>query len=217
MPGPNGEQCSLCYYYEQTATPNGYCHFENPDLYPAGSRTIKGYWPSTYDTGWCGNFLDKATATGGFSATGAFVTPLGTNFSITDTVNWIKYDPGNLLDGAIMINMTLANGTLTWSIPGTFPGGTQWESVLSMWGSVTFPTANTSVAFSPGTAGVPYSANVAQALQVNPQMTGVALPFSLQGIAPTSQSGSAELLVRGDIGTATFNSCAFQVRIRRLS
>ena len=215
MPGPNGEQCSLCYYYEQTATPNGYCHFENPDLYPAGSRTIKGYWPSTYDTGWCGNWLEKTSASAGFSATGAFVTPRDTTFNVTDGTNWIKYDPGNLLDGAIMDNITLANGTLSWSIPGNPPPTATWEANISVYGSVIFPTANTFLEITVGTAGVPYSANTTQRLQVNPQTDNLSLPWSFQGIAPANQTGSVELLMRGTIGNGSYTSNVLQIRVRR--
>ena len=219
MSGPNGELCSTCYYYDSE---EGRCRVIAPQLArTSGAGSLAGYaqgaprWPRVHGNDWCGQWLESATATAGFSATGAYVTPRDTNFSITDATNWVKYDPGNLLDGAIMDNVTLTNGTLTWSIPGNPPAGAEWEALVSVYGSVTFPTANTFLEITAGTDGVPYSANTLQRLEVNPTTDGLSLPWSLQGIAPATQDGSTEVLMRGDIGNASFTSAAFQIRVRR--
>ncbi len=216
MAGPAGETCGTCYYFDE-----GRCKVQAQQL----TRTINpasvaGYsqgaplWPRTSSEQWCGEWVDSGQTPTGSTATGAFVTPSGTSFNVTDTTNWVKYDPGNLLEGAIMRNMTLTNGTLDWNIPQSTD---EWEAVVSLYGSVTFPTANTFLEVAPGTAGVPYSDNTVQRLSVNPQTDDLSLTFSLQGVAPGAQTGSAELLMRGNIGNASYRSCVLQVRVRRLT
>jgi len=220
MPGPNGEQCGTCYYFDssQTELPNGTCRFDNVEPFFGQYGNVPGWYPTTdADTGWCSNWLELASVTSGFRATGSFVTPTGTTFSITDPVNWIKFDPGNLLDGAIMDNVTLTAGVLSWDIPGSPPPGATWEVFVSVYGSVTFPTANTFLELTVGTAGVPYNLNAVQKLQVNPQTDDLSLPWSFQGLAPIGQSGSGEFLVRGDIGNGLYTSAVMQIDVQRRS
>lgn len=219
MPGPNGETCGTCYYFQEDVLPDGTCRFDNVEPFlDSRSGNSPGWYPTTNaDTGWCGNWLERTSVTAGFTATGAFVTPTETTFSVTDAVNWTKYDPGNLLDGAIMDNVTLTNGVLAWDIPGTPPPGSTWKVFISVFGSVLFPTASTFLEITVGTAGVPFSPNIVQRLQVNPTSDNLSLPWSLQGLAPANQTGSLELLMRGDIGLGIYTSNAMQINVERRS
>lgn len=217
MPGPNGESCSTCYYYDQIDDTSGYCRFENaePWIEKPGTPAVSN-WPIVRGAlDWSGDWLESVSASAGFSALGALVTPRDTNFNVTDGTNWVKYDPGNLLPGAIMDNVTLANGVLTWAIPGSPPPSATYEAFASGYGSVTFPTANTFLEITIGSNGTPYSLNSIQRLQVNPQTDNISLPWSVQGVAPAAQNGTVEVLMRGTIGNGLFTSTVMQIFVER--
>lgn len=230
MPGPSGELCQDCYYWEQGAAPDhsteyGLCRGRLPENVGrtqgrnslAAAARKQPHWSPTFGAeDWCTNWTDKTTGLSGQRATGAFVTPRDTGFSITDPANWIKYDPGNLYAGSIMKNFTLADGVLTWTIPGTYPEGTEFEAFASLYGSVTFPSPSTFIEITVGTDGVPYNQDTVQRLEVNPQTDDLSLAYSLQGLGVGTQNGEAEMLVRGDIGAAAFTSAVLQLRVQRV-
>ena len=216
MPGPNGESCGTCYFYDQIDDgPYGYCRHENADSWiQAKGSQAERLWPRVHaDLDWSGDWRDRDSPLSDTLAIGSFVTPAGTTFNVTDTVNYIRYNPGNLLDGAIMYNVTLVDGQLQVDIPGNYPIGTQWVATISFYGSVNFPDPNTFVQFAPTIDDALFNADITQKLSTNPTTDDIDLAFSMSGVGVGAQTINTEIGVRGDIGLASFTSLVYQVSV----
>ena len=220
MPGPGGEQCGTCYYFQEEVLPNGTCRFESVEpFFTSKGGNSPGWYPTTNaDDGWCGNWRDREAPLTGTLATGGAIAVVDTPFTIPSGGAWTPFLPGNMTPSSIVRNVTLANDTLTWNIPGTFPGTTVFSADFSLFGSVTFNNSADDIRFTLGRDdNVPFSNEVFQRFDVTGSVDDIALPFGFSGgPALSSQTGNVRILIQNNGGSSeniVVNSLYFQIAI----
>lgn len=221
MPGPGGETCASCYFYDQIqGSPEGYCRHENADSWvEARGDASKRLWPRVNgDLDWSGDWRDRNAPLTGILATGGAIAVVDTPFVIPPGGAWTPFNPGNMVTSSVVQNVTLANDTLTWTIPGTFPVSTVFVADFAVFGSITFNNSADDIRWTLGRDdNVPFSAAVFQRFDVTGSTDDIALPFGFAGgPALSSQTGTVRVLAQNNGGsseTTTINSLYFQIRI----
>lgn len=221
MAGPGGESCATCYYYDEIqGSPEGYCRHENARTWvEARGDVSKRLWPRVNGSlDWSGDWRDRAAPLTGILATGGAIAVVDTPFVIPSGGAWTPFLPGNMVASSVVQNVTLANDTLTWVIPGTFPVSTVFTADFAIFGSITFNNSADDVRFTLGRDdNTPFSDSVFQRFDVTGSVDDISLPFGFGGgPALSTQTGNVRVLCQNNGGSSenvVFNSLYFQIRI----
>lgn len=217
MPGPNGEECQTCYYFE--ALPGGeygLCRHDHADAWisrPGGPAT--GNWPRVRRLDWSGDWRELTTP----SATAGLITPTGATFTPSSETVWQHFVPSlTMVPSTVVVNCTTTSNSIVHNIP-TPPPGVTWSANFNMFGSVTHPSANT---FSEWTLGdetnTPFSADIFQRVDINGPNDDRSAPLGFSG-GPSlaGPSGTTRILVRGSTQAIAISSMFFQITVEQFA